>query len=125
MAAPDGRLTTGLLTATQYLKDNRLLPRGFDKRTADSDVGVYGGARDDADFVGAGDRVLYEVAVPTSGSFTVAVELLYQSIGYRWAHNLERYDAAEPRRFVSYYKATSAGSSVVVARATSQIAAPR
>ena len=29
-----GAPTTGLLTATQYLKDNRLLPRGFDKATA-------------------------------------------------------------------------------------------
>jgi hypothetical protein len=120
-----GAPTTGLLTATQYLKDNRLLPRGFDKRSADADVGVYGGARDDADFVGSGDRVRYEVSVPASGSFTVAVDLLYQSIGFRWAHNLDRYDAAEPRRFVSYYKATAAGSSVVVARATSQLATPR
>ena len=39
--------TTGLLTATQYLKDNRLLPRGFDKATAPPEIGVYGdgGAR--------------------------------------------------------------------------------
>src|SRR5262249_52347760 len=34
----NGRVTTGLLTATQYLKDNRLLPRGFDKRTAEPDI---------------------------------------------------------------------------------------
>ena len=37
--------TTGLLTATQYLKDNRLLPRGFDKATADPQIGVYGRPR--------------------------------------------------------------------------------
>ena len=40
-----GAPTTGLLTATQYLKDNRLLPRGFDKATAAAEIGVYGGAR--------------------------------------------------------------------------------
>ena len=34
MGTPAGAPTTGLLQATQYLKDNRLLPRGFDKRTA-------------------------------------------------------------------------------------------
>ena len=53
--------TTGLLTATQYLKDNRLLPRGFDKTTAAAEIGVYGSASDDRDFAGGGDRVRYRV----------------------------------------------------------------
>lgn len=44
----------------------------------------------------------------------------YQSIGYRWASNLKGIKAAEPEKFVSYYKATSPGSSVVVASVTSQ-----
>ena len=110
--------TTGLLTATQYLKDNRLLPRGFDKATADPGIGVFGGASKDADFAGAGDRVRYGVPVTGNGPFMVDVELLYQSIGYRWAHNLEKYDAAEPKRFLSYYKTLSSASSVLVARAS-------
>jgi hypothetical protein len=109
--------TTGLLTATQYLKDNRLLPRGFDKATADPLVGVYGDAARDADFEGGGDRVHYSIAVGSGGPFTVDVELRYQTIAYRWAHNLERYDAPEPRRFVRYYNALSSSSSVVVATA--------
>ena len=117
----NGVPTTGLLTATQYLKDNRLLPRGFDKATADPQVGVYGSASIDADFAGEGDRVRYLVAVPAGGSYRVEVELRYQSIGYRWAHNLERYDAAEPRNFVSYYNAMSADSSVVVATASAAV----
>ena len=114
---PRGVPTTGLLTATQYLKDNRLLPRGFDKGTADAEIGVYGGAARDADFAGAGDRVRYAVPVSGGGRFSVEVELRYQSIAYRWAHNLEKYDAPEPRRFVGYYDSMAAGSSVVVARA--------
>ena len=109
--------TTGLLTATQYLKDNRLLPRGFDKATADPEVGVYGSAATDADFTSAGDRVRYAVAVPGAGRYVIDVELLYQTIGYRWAKNLEAYDAPEPNRFVSYYNAMSAGSSQVLATA--------
>ena len=116
----NGVPTTGLLTATQYVKDNRLLPRGFDKATADPQVGVYGGASTDADFVGEGDRVRYLAAVPGGGPFHVEVELRYQSIGYRWVHNLERYTADEPTRFVGYYNALAADSSVVVATATAQ-----
>lgn len=110
--------TTGLLTATHYLKDNRLLPRGFDKMTADADIGVYGNAMQDPNFASSGDRVHYSVAVPAgAGPFTITAELLYQPIGYRWAHNLEKYDAPEPKRFVGYYNALSGSSWVAVARA--------
>ena len=117
---PAGKPTTGLLTATQYLKDNRLLPRGFDKATAQADIAVHGGARSDADFTGAGDRVRYRVPMAgATGPFTVDVELRYQSIGYRWATNLEKYDAAEPKRFVGYYRANAQSSSELVARVVS------
>ena len=117
----DGVPTTGLLTATQYLKDNRLLPRGFDKATADPQIAVFGDAARDGDFAGAGDRVRYRVSVPLAGPFRVEAELRYQPIGYRWAHNLERYDAPEPKRFVGYYNSMSAGSSVVVATARAAV----
>ena len=117
---PAGKPTTGLLTATQYLTDNRLLPRGFDKATAQADIAVHGGARGDADFTGAGDRVRYRVPMAgATGPFTVDVELRYQSIGYRWATNLEKYDAAEPKRFVGYYRANAQSSSELVARVVS------
>ncbi len=45
-----GHPTTGLLHAIGYLKDNRVLPTGFDKRTAPSDIAVVGAAADDAGF---------------------------------------------------------------------------
>jgi hypothetical protein len=116
---PNNVPTTGLLTATQYLKDNRLLPRGFDKATADPGIGVYGSARQDGDFTGNGDTVHYAVPVPANGGpFQVSVELLYQPIGFRWAHNLEKYDAPEPRRFMNYFNAMSSSSWVVVAKAS-------
>jgi hypothetical protein len=115
--------TTGLLTATHYLKDNRLLPRGFDKATADADIGVYGSARQDANFTGDGDRVRYSVDVPAgAGPYRVAVELLYQPIGFRWAHNLEKYQTAdEPKRFLGYYNAMSSATWVQVAKAESAV----
>jgi hypothetical protein len=115
----NGAVTTGLLNGVRYLKDNRLLPRGFDKRTAEPDVAVHGGALDDPDFVGASDRVRYSVAVgDAQGPFLVQAELLYQPIGFRWASNLKAYDkAAEPRRFTGYYDAMAASSATVLARA--------
>ena len=114
-----GALTTGLLTAVGYLKDNRIVPRGFDKRTAGKDVAVVGGALDDSDFSGGGDRTRYSVALgDAQGPFQIEAELWYQPIGYRWAENLRRYDAPEPRRWSAYYDAMAPASAVVLARTT-------
>jgi hypothetical protein len=115
-----GAPTTGLLTATQYLKDNRLLPRGFDKATAPREIGVFGEAARDADFTASGDRVHYAVEIPRPGPYSVEVELRYQTIAYRWAQNLESYDAAEPRRFLAFYRSMSSSASVGVARAVAE-----
>jgi hypothetical protein len=112
--------TTGLLTATQYLKDNRLLPRGFDKTTAASEIAVHGEASLDADFAGGSDRITYAVGVPSSSSYRVEVELRYQVIGYGWARNLQRYDAPEPQRFTEYYRSMAAASSLSVAAAATE-----
>jgi hypothetical protein len=115
-----GAVTTGLLNASQYLKDNRLLPRGFDKRTAEADVAVHGAAAEDADFTGGSDRVRYSVDLRgAAGPFKVDVELLYQPIGFRWAQNLKGYSqASEPRRFTEYYDAMSGGTATSLARAS-------
>jgi len=113
-----GRVTTGLLSGVAYIKDNRLLPFGFQKATADKDIAVVGDAAEDPNFTDAGDAVRY--SIPTSGAegpFHVAAELWYQPIGYRWAHNLETYPAAEPRRFTSYYEGMSGNTAVVLAHA--------
>ena len=34
LADREGKVTTGLLTGVRFIKDNRLLPHGFDKQTA-------------------------------------------------------------------------------------------
>jgi hypothetical protein len=119
MAGPTGVLTTGLLTAVRYVKDNRLLPHGFDKRSADKDIAVHGEAENDADFVGGADTVRYSIVVGDAlGPFQIEAELIYQPISYRWASNLKAYDAFETKRFNRYYDSMSSASSVVLARAT-------
>jgi hypothetical protein len=118
MGEPDGSVTTVLLSAITYLKDNRLLPEGFDKATADEAVAVHGGAEADDDFVGGRDRVGYVVDVSgAEGPFIVDVELMYQPIGYRWAHNLGDQEAEEIERFIGYYEEMAGSSAVVLARA--------
>lgn len=118
---PKGQVTTGLLTTSQYLKDNRLLPRGFDKTTASPETAVHGDAVRDDDFVGGHDRVRYTVDVARKRPpFAVEVELLYQPVGYRWAHNLGNYPASEARRFVTYYDDMSTATSVPLARAQTE-----
>ena len=120
MKDPDGNVTTGLLTAVGYLKDNRLLPHGFDKRTADKDIAVLGEAFDDPNFTAEGDRVRYSVGSgDAQGPLRMDAELWYQPIGYRWANNLKPYHAAdEPRRFNAYYDAMGATTAVVLAHAS-------
>jgi hypothetical protein len=118
------RVTTGLLSGVRYVKDNRLLPRGFDKDTADLAIAVHGGARDDADFVGGGDRVRYRVEVGRAGgALRVEAVLYYESIGFRWARNLDRYDAQETRRFGRYYAESAAGAAVQIASAAADVGA--
>jgi cytochrome c551/c552 len=113
-----GAVTTGLLQAVGYVKDNRLLPRGFDKATAVPDIAAHGEAASDVDFTGDGDRVRYVIRAAADGPLNVKVELLYQPIGFRWAENLRGYDAREPRRFVSYYDVVASVSSTVLAQTT-------
>jgi hypothetical protein len=48
----------------------------------------------------------------------VTAQLLYQSIGYRWAENLRGYDTPETQRFVRYYSDTVAGTAVTLAQDT-------
>jgi hypothetical protein len=50
-----------LLTAVGYLKDNRLLPNGFDKQSATKDIAVVGNALDDPNFTGQGSVIRYVV----------------------------------------------------------------
>jgi hypothetical protein len=114
-----GRVTTGLLAGVRYLKDNRLLPDGFDKRNADSEIAVVGDALNDPAFVGGGHRVRYSAPLGTvAGPFTIEAELWYQPIGYRWANNLKPYDhAPEPHRFNTYFDSMQSSTAAVLARA--------
>lgn len=122
LADPSGKITTGLLTATTYAKDNRILPLGFDKSNADSDISVKGAALRDDDFEGGRDRIRYRIQLNNAnGPISISAELYYQPIAYRWAKNLSGYDAPETNRFTGYYNSMSEYASVVLANTTMRL----
>lgn len=82
MQTREGRVTSRLLSAVRFVKDNRLLPEGFEKASAGPDITVRGEASTDADFTGGVDRISYRVPVPESrGPFRIEVRLWHQPIG--------------------------------------------
>jgi hypothetical protein len=120
-------VTTGLLKAVRYLKDNRVLPVGFDKKSAPDDVAVRGTALADPDFTDGADRVRLHVAVKQGAApFAVEAEVLYQPIGFRWAENLRAVSGPEPPRFTRAYDALAAVSfqRLASAKATQEMPPP-
>jgi hypothetical protein len=121
MADSEGAVTTTLLKGAGYLKDNRLPPQGFDKNAVEADIAVHGAALEDPDFGSGSDQIQYTISLDDAGGpFTVTAELLYQSIGFRWADNLRQYDAPEPARFLDYYEQVP-NQPVVIATATAEV----
>ena len=115
----NGKVTTGLALGVGYLKDNRLLPAGFQKQTADKDIAVVGNAAYDPNFTDAGDLVRYSVPLgDAQGPFHIDAELWYQPIGFRWAHNLISFQAEETRRLIGYYESMSSETAIVLAKAS-------
>jgi hypothetical protein len=106
MIDTDKDVTYTLLRSAAYIKDNRLLPAGFDKTTADADVAVYGNAAQDSDFVGSGDQVTYQIDVTSyTAPFSVSVKLLYQSISYPFVKDLRKDNNTYITQFGDLYDA--------------------
>lgn len=84
----DGSRTHSLLAGDRYLKDNRILPKGFYKaETIDNpdtvaNFGTFGEALTDDDFDAGEDTVTYRIAVPESAAYRVLAELRYQPLAY-------------------------------------------
>jgi len=88
MADTNGQVTYTLMNGATYLKDNRILPDGLVKATATPDVSPDAIALADADFMASSDEVDYQIALSSDQSYSVEVELNYQSLAYRYAQDL-------------------------------------
>lgn len=107
MENSDGQVTYTLLRGAKYVKDNRLLPNGFNKDVASRDIAVWGSALKDNDFVDGSDLVEYRIKTKrVPGSYKVSVDLLYQPVSFRFARDL--FEGKNPLidRFESFYHMT-------------------
>jgi len=107
MVDSDGQVTTTLLRGAAYIKDNRLLPVGFKANPQIPVLSPAGEAAGDPDFMGGSDRLLLQLDVSQwQGPFSLEINLLYQTIAYRWAENLILEPGVEISQFAGYYAAT-------------------
>jgi len=89
MKNPSGAITYTLLEAGDFIKDNRLLPKGFRKDKADPVIAVKGSAANDKNFIDGSDSITY--LVETAGfqpPYTLTAELLFQTVSYRFLRDL-------------------------------------
>jgi hypothetical protein len=117
MGCMEGEITTSLMLAHHYIKDNRLLPAGFDKDTASAYIQVAGEARSDPNFVGGSDTVYYRVNTSQApGPLIITAQMLYQPAGYRWLHKFSGDDSAEAITFLSFLQNTPPEPVIVVSQ---------
>jgi hypothetical protein len=104
--------TTTLLRASAYIKDNRIPPEGFDNAIVPHEIAVFGLANEDGNFGNGMDTVTYRIDVgDAQGPFTITSAMLYQSIGYRWAMDMQEFQtddgsAPEIDNFLNLYDQT-------------------
>ncbi|MEZ6188739.1 MAG: multiheme c-type cytochrome [Planctomycetota bacterium] len=110
MGTPDGAPTYLLTRGASYIKDTRLLPQGWSAEHPDAQEILPRGTEGDADHTAGGDRVALALPVGAAqGPLTLEVELLYQTLGARYAAELFRYDTPEVREFRAYYARAERG----------------
>jgi hypothetical protein len=106
------QVTYTLLRGMVYLKDNRLLPQGFDKAIALNDeklkdIKVVGEAVNDSNFVGGSDQVTYRIAGLNGANYQVEAELVHQPLAYSFAQDLFEEVDGEVEDFKTMFNASN------------------
>lgn len=123
LADPSGLPTWRLLRAAGYVKDDRLLPRGWRADHPDAAATAPVGVQGDGDFTGGEDVVRYDLPA-AAGPLTVEVDLLYQTLGARFAAELYTFDAPEVARLEAMVDALPAADRAPVATASATVSVP-
>ena len=118
-------VTHTLMNATSYLKDNRLLPAGFDKVSAADDIQTHGQAASDTNFDGGGDQLTYQISVPDGVELVVSATLVYQPLAFGHIQDLFRESQlADVAFFQSMFTNATLKSEVIAADSVRVPAAP-
>ena len=108
MGNSDSNVTYTLLRGSQYLKDNRLTPQGFNKLNVPSDVAVHGLAANDNNFDMGSDEIIYRIPVAASGDLNVSVDLNFQTFQHGFIQDLyKNVELPEVQTFKTMYDAQS------------------
>ncbi|MDF1660188.1 MAG: multiheme c-type cytochrome [Planctomycetota bacterium] len=105
MKDPQGHLTFTLMRAVGHHKDNRILPAGFDRKNAPKKLAIRGQAKTDKNFEAGLDTVDYKIEL-APGTYTVLLELRYQTVSFPYARDLFKDSAkvAKVKAFEALHK---------------------
>lgn len=107
MADADGAPTHVLLHGASWLKDTRLLPRGWSADHVEAARTRPIGTTHDANFRGGNDRVQIDIPLHdglAGQELRIEVSLLYQTLSARWADEMFQYDTPQVARFRELYE---------------------
>jgi hypothetical protein len=107
----DQQVTYTLLRASDYIKDNRIPPKGFTLTHVSYDsTGIFGNALLDPNFNKAGssegtgsDIVTYKMPALPNTDYRITVEVCYQSIKPELADHLRGINELDINRFIGMY----------------------
>ncbi|MDX1981611.1 MAG: hypothetical protein SFV51_15185 [Bryobacteraceae bacterium] len=109
MRDPQGGHTVTLLRGAGFVKDNRILPAGYDaRRPLPQGVDQQGlapvGVEADSDFLPGSDGIRYEIATGAApGPYRMSVEVLYQSIKPSHLAGMSSSRSVEEAEFLNLY----------------------
>lgn len=106
MMDTDQAVTYAFLRAADHAKENRLLPKGFDKPFSPPDIRPHAEALADPDFAGGSDTIRYIISGQPAGVLKIRAVLLFQPVSFAFVRDLLTLETKSDavRRFDGYQK---------------------
>lgn len=105
MGDAEDQYTHAITHAKGWLKDNRILPSGYQTNHPDARYTLPVAVDNDVNFIGGGDQIRYQVSLPEGQSVAkLQVKLVYQTLSARFMRALFQVDAPEVAAFRTMYE---------------------